>query len=89
MSPLNDHEMWLSLVYFCFFSLCSVFLVVFLCFLWVFWVHGIMCTISRRWKRFLGHYVTSKDFSIAIRRTREIQQVDNIEENKHAATAQQ
>ena len=37
----------------------------------------------------MGHYVTSKDFSIAIRRTREIQQVDNTEENKHAATAQQ
>ena len=26
MSPLSDHEMWLPLVYFCFFLLCFVFL---------------------------------------------------------------
>ena len=32
MSPLSDHEIWLSLVHFCFFFLYSVFLVVFLCF---------------------------------------------------------
>ena len=32
MSLLSDHEMWLPLVYFFFFFLCSVFLVVFLCF---------------------------------------------------------
>ena len=46
MSPLNDHEMWLSLVHFCFFSPCSVFLVVFFCFLWVFCFLGCLLLFS-------------------------------------------